>query len=1124
MRNARMACLTVILLLAPVAWSQIGTGTIDIRVEDSTGAVVAGATVNITHVQTGQTRQGRTNEEGSFRAPFLPIGGYTVSAESAGFKKRIISGLDLRVDQNAPITVLLEPGEVREIVEVTGVTPLLETNTASIGQVIDTAKILELPLNGRNAFALGLLAGNTTPVTGQGTNLPFVGGGGRFSSNEVMLDGADNNTGVGSGGNIGRAGIAYTPSVDAVAEFKVQTNNFSAEYGNSAGVVINATTRSGTNQIHGSVFEFLRNDKLDANNFFTNAAGQPKAEFRQNQPGGSLGGRILRNRTFFFADYEATRRRSGASATISDVPPASFRSGDFSSFSVPIFDPKSRILGPNGTVIATAFPSNRIPASQLNSTSQAIMGLVPLPDYGAPGAQSRNYFLQVPVRFNYDRWDARIDHSFSRNNNFFGRFSFGNQVSPSPSRFGAGQWIGGGATNLDFSRQLVLSDTHVFSPRVVNEFRFGFNRHNPSVAGTATKGVPFAKQNNLALFPFPEQGFPALIFTYSGAESGGAQFSQLGGGNSARVIENKFQWSDNLSATRGNHTLKVGADIRRLRIDTLFGTPFYGEKIFGSTFTYSSSSPGSGAPFADFLLGYPTTLGGTQMLDWGREREIYFGAYVQDDWKVSKRLTLNLGWRYDLFTQPVDARDLGSLFNDVTGQFQVPGKNGFSRAIVDGDHLHLAPRFGFAYQANSKFVVRGGMGSFYGMRDRNQQTTQFSNNFPNIPQYAAPPSIPSLTLAPGYTINTPISVLPSDPTLANYTAASPAGGTFRATDFHNAKFPYMEQANLTFQFQPKSTWVLEASFSAGNGKHLTTGCYNPNMIPFSAVIAGKTAQTLRPFPNISAVVSESASWGASYYRAAHFKIEKRFSRGLSFLANYTVAKNLERYGSGVCTFSTFATVFILDPYNPKTAKTYAALDVPQVFNVNFVYQLPWGPGRPWLKSGALSRVLGGWQINGIGTLRGGFPNFVQTNAIPATYANFNLPDRVSGVSMYLGQGPSGYLNPAAFRVPGTVPNVNGSPVVLYGNAAPAVIRGPGSTNLDFSLSKEFPIRERLKLQFRSEYFNLTNTPTFFLGSGSSSALTCTGTPGGPCTNKDFGTLSTGNATGRQGQFGLKLLF
>ncbi len=1124
MQNAARAFVIGVLAVAAVAWGQVSTGTINVVVQDSTGAVVPGAAVTIAHVQTGQTRQGQTNEVGTLRVTFLPIGQYTVSAEAAGFKKKVISGLDLRVDQNTTITAMLEPGEVREVVQVTEVTPLLESSTSSIGQVIDSAKILELPLNGRNVFALGLLAGNTTPVTGQGTNLPFVGGGGRFSSNEVMLDGADNNTTVNSG-SIGRAGISYTPSVDAVAEFKVQTNNFSAEFGNSAGVIINATIRGGTNQFHGSLFEFLRNDKLDANNFFANAAGSPKGKFRQNQMGGSLGGPIRRNQTFFFIDYEATRRRTAASSSISDVPPPAFRSGDFSTFSPPIFDPNARVMGPNGVVISTPLPNKQIPASLLNATSQAILSLVPPPNYGAPGAQSRNYFNAVPRRFNHDRWDARVDQSITPNNNFFGRFSFGNQVSPSPCRFGVGEWICGGSTGVDFTRQGVLSDTHVFSPQVVNEFRFGYNRHNPSIVGDAPKGVPFANQHKLALFPFPQQGFPGMVFSYSGAGSAaGAQFSGLGGGSSSMVFENRFQWADNLNITRGNHTFKTGVDIRRLRIETLFGSPFFGQYIFGSTFSFSSNSPGSGAPFADFLFGFPTTIEGSQMIDWGREREIYFGPYFQDDWKITRRLTLNLGLRYDLFTQPVDARDRGSIFNMWTGQFQVPNQNGFSRSIVDGDHNNWAPRAGFAYQVTPKFLIRGGLGIFYGMRDRNQQTTQFSNNFPNIPQYAAPSAIPTLSIAPGYTINTPIAVFPSDPTLKNFTVANPAPGTYRATVFDSAKFPYMEQVNLTFQYQARPTWLLEVSFSGGNGHHLTTGCFNPNTVRFEDALAGRNAQKDRPYPNVSAVVSQSASWGNSYYRAVHFKLEKRHSSGLSLLANYTVSKNLETYGSGVCTFSNLGTVFTLDYYHPELEKTYAALDVPQVFNLNYIYELPWGPGRPWLNSGLLSQVVGGWQVNGITTLRGGFVNQVATNAVPPTFANYNRPDRVSGVDMYLHKGPDGYLNPDHFRVPGTVLNYRGQPIVKYGNAAYAVARGPGSVNFDFSVFKQFRIKERYRIEFRSEYFNLTNTPTFFLGSGSSSALTCTGTPGGRCTNANFGTLATGSATGRQAQFGLKALF
>ncbi|MDP2990020.1 MAG: hypothetical protein Q8O57_05590, partial [Kiritimatiellota bacterium] len=455
--------------------------------------------------------------------------------------KKVTSGLELRVGQNTTITVVLEPGGTQQLIQVTGVSPLLEANTSSVGQVIDNAKILQLPLNGRNVFDLGLLAGNTTPVIGMGTNLPFVGGGGRFSSNEVMLDGTDNNTTT-NAGSIGRAGISYTPSVDAVAEFKVQTNNFSAEFGNSAGIVVNATTRSGTNQFHGILFEFLRNDKLDANNFFTNAVGKPKAPFRQNQMGGTLGGPILRDRTFFFIAYEATRRRTAASSAISDVPPASFRSGDFSSYTVPIFDPMARALDPNGQVLSTPFPNKQIPNSQLNRTDQAILSLVPLPNYGAPGAQQRNYFNQVPNRFNYDRWDVRVDHRISNRYSNFGRFSFGNQVTPVPGRFGVSEWMGGGITGVDFTRQAVLADTHVFSSSTVNEFRFGFNRHNPSNVGDAPKGVPFANQNGLALFPFPQPGFPAITFTYSGQGAAGTQFSGLGGGTAGLFIENRFQW------------------------------------------------------------------------------------------------------------------------------------------------------------------------------------------------------------------------------------------------------------------------------------------------------------------------------------------------------------------------------------------------------------------------------------------------------------------------------------------------------------------------------------------------------------------------------------------------------
>jgi Carboxypeptidase regulatory-like domain len=1118
------ATVAVILLSAPWGMhAQVSTGTISLEVQDSSGAFIPGGTVTLTHVGSGQVRTGLTAANGAFRAPFMPVGEYSIRVEVPGFKSNTTTGLILQVDQNATITITVEPGEVRELVQVTAATPLLEANTSSIGQVVENKKIVDLPLNGRNPFALGILAGNTTPIFGLGTNLTFVGGGGRAESNEIMIDGAENNT-TQNGNNIGRAGAAYTPSVDAVQEFKVQTNNFSSEFGYSAGTVMNVTMKSGSNSFHGTLFEFLRNNDLDANNFFSNKVGLPRAKFRQNQFGGAGGGPILPNRTFFFIDYEGTRQRTAATDAISDVPPASFRTGDFSAFGSAIYDPRARQIGPAGTVVSTPFPGNIIPASQINPTAAAVMGLVPLPNYGSPSAQSQNFDLQIPHRQNWDKWDTRIDHRVNSKNNLFGRFSFGNQVSPSPGRFGASNFLSGGSVQLQFSRQAVLNDTHLFTPNIVNEFRFGYTRYNGSaVAIGAAAGADFANKVGLAMFQAPVLTITGLTFPYSGGSQGAAEFSSIGGtGGSTPSFENRFQWADNLNITHGAHTFKMGADLRRFRIDALRAQG--GSFIFGSTFTASSDKSGSGAPFADFLLGYPTGLSpGVNMLDWGREREIYSGTYFQDDWKISRKLTLNLGLRYDLFTQPVDARDRGSMFSVAKGYFVLPNQNGLTRAMVDGDHNNFAPRAGFAYQATQKLVVRGGYGAFYGMRDRNTQTTQFAQNPPTVEQFAAPIVTPQ-TVAPPFTINTPIPGLTGDYLLSSYTAANPYQSNFRTVNFQAANMPVLHQFNVNVQFAPVNNWLIETSFTGALGRDLTSGWYNRNSLPLSAALAGKNTQADRPYPNINGWVIESGSWGSSHYAAANFKVERRFAQGFTLLANYTFSKNIENLGSGILNFTQYTTTIMLDSYNPKREKTYAPLDVPQVLIMSYLYELPWGVGRPWLHSGFLSRVLGNWKVNGITSLRGGFPSDVLTNLQPPVFSNFNVPDRVSGVDMYLHKGPDGYLNPAAFRVPGTLPNVNGVPVQNYGNSARGVVRGPGSVNTDFSIFKEFAATERYRLQFRSEFFNLTNTPTFFLGAPSGSPLTCKGSAGGPCTNSDFGTLANGTATGRQIQFGLKFLF
>ena len=456
-RLLAVACFVTAVILVPAA-AQISTGTIVGVVEDSSGAVVPNAEVILTHTATAEARHARTTSSGEFNVPFLHLGNFSVTVIASGFKTKTLSGITLRVDQTINLRIPLEVGAAAETVEVTGAAPIVDSATSSLGQVIENKQIIDLPLNGRNPFALGLLSGNATPMFGMGSNLPFIAGGGRFSANEVTLDGVDNNT-VSNAGAIGRNGIAVVPSVDAVQEFKVKTSTFSAEFGHAAGAVINATIKSGTNQFHGTVFEFLRNDKLDANNFFTNAAGRPRAPFHQNQFGGAVGGPVLRNRTFFFADYQGTRQATSAGSSVNDVPPAALRNGDFSSIKTPIYDPNTRHVGPSGNVIATPFKDNIIPPNRLNASSLAIAGLVPLPNFGSPGSVARNYFRQARSSSTTDQGDVRLDHTLSAKNNLFARFSMSDNSRPAVGTFPG--FIGGGTSSIDESKQAAFSDIHI---------------------------------------------------------------------------------------------------------------------------------------------------------------------------------------------------------------------------------------------------------------------------------------------------------------------------------------------------------------------------------------------------------------------------------------------------------------------------------------------------------------------------------------------------------------------------------------------------------------------------------------------------------------------------------------
>ena len=1112
-----------LLVTCALATAQVTSGTIVGVTTDSSGAVIPGAGITVVHQGTQDTRKTKTNERGEFNVPFVRTGDYSITAEMQGFRSRTQTGIKIQVDQTVRVEFVLEVGNLSEQVEVTTAAALIDTSTSSLGQVIANKQILELPLNGRNAFALGLLAGNTIPVQGMGTNLPFVTGGGRFGMNDVLLDGVDNNTSVTSGA-IGRAGIAYTPSVDAVEEFKVKTSSFSAEYGRSAGGIISATTKSGTNTLHGSTWEFLRNEKLDANNFFSNAGGTKRQAFKQNQFGFTLGGPVEipkvyhgKNKTFFFGDYEGTRRRTSASSNILDIPPPAFRAGDFSAYTPIIYDPRARRIGPAGTVISTPLPGNQIPQSLIHPGAAATLALLPAPNFGGAGAQTRNYLRIAPRPFDNDQFDVKLDQRIGDSDTISGRFSMSNATSPNPGSFDG--FIGAGSAAVRNTRSAALSETHIFSPSVVNEFRAGYARHNGSSVPNGTpEGVDFALKNKISMFPFPLQAFPGIQFAFSGQISSTAQFSSIGGGNPDLAIENTFQYADNLSVTRGNHTFKMGGDFRRYRFDAINGG---GTLIFGSIFSSSSDRAGSGAPLADFLFGYPSNTDGKQLLDWSRQRDLYAGFFFQDDWKLSPRLTLNIGIRYDLFTQPIDDRDRGGLFDLRTGKNAIPGKNGFSRAIVNGDHNNYAPRLGFAYTATSKLTLRSGAGIFFARKEQNQGVTQIGANIPNSPTVLFPVISASGTVTPPVNLSSPIALGASDPNFTGITAANPVSFNTRAPDFLNVPTPYVAQWNLNLQYAIRQDLMVEMSYSGTKGTKLIARA-NLNQIRLEDALAGRTAQADRPYPHINNTVGIDAAIANNIYHALNMRIEKRYRSGLAFMANYTWSKNLESNGNGDSSFNqNGGTTLPLNSYDLTKERSYAPLDVPRVFIFNSAYELPFGANQRWLKQhGPANWILGGWQLNGILSKRSGFPTDIRSSRIAAgnqMYATLNVPDRVPGVSMYL-PNPSvdGYFNPAAFTDPQQVRNSRGNLITLFGNSARRVARGPGATNVDFSILKNFKPMEKLNVQIRAEAFNLTNTPTFTLPSAS--------TPGLTIGNPAFGKLGSSSATGRQLQFGLKLSF
>ena len=1119
------------LLFAAVALSlsaQVDTGTIRGTIRDNTGAVIPGATVTVRDEGTSFTQTSKTDENGNYVFTPLKIGTYTIEVEQPGFKRERRTGLQLNIQQQLVSDFDLSVGELSAEVSVTAAAPLLQTENGSVGQVIESKSINDLPLNGRNyTFLARLVPGATVgQPEGRGLNANgwFTANGTRPAQNNYMLDGIDNNSN--SVDFLSGAAYVVKPPIDAIGEFKLQTNSFSAEFGRAGGAVLNASLKSGTNQFHGSVWEFLRNDKLDATDYFLNAAGQPKGSFKQNQFGASGGGPILKNKLFFFADYEGTRIRQGVPLTGYTVPTAAEVASGYTNFSDlialqtgsrtdalgrsfptgTIFDPTTVRQLSNGQYAADPFPGNIIPASRLDPNAVKLLSLFPAANQ--PGLYS-NYSVNRNATTDVNAFDTRIDANFSTEDQIFGRFSWSHAPTFSPGPF-TGFADGGGFGQGDQQVNTMgaaISYTHSFNPTLVNEARIGFSREFTSRVqpyGNDTSNIP-AKFGIQGILQTPGNGG----LPYFGI--GG--LSQLGSAEwlVSDRYSNTIQFTENLTKIYHSHTFKGGVEAQEIKFPWIAPPYSRGEFDFGGQFTSIPNITDSSTGRAQFLLtpSGPAQLGGANQVNASNfggvaAQRSYRGAYFQDDWKVSSRLTLNLGVRWDWFSPTgetygaqanfVPAAPGSALYiipasrkgnPNVSPSFtQLLAKDGIN-LVYSNDHggsglsdvqkNNFAPRFGFAYRVTDKLVMRGGYGIFYGAFENRggypslgySYPFQYSFSFP-APNSVQPVTFPNGTIG---TLENGLSSIPLDPTLVNA-----SGLTLRGIQLHY-KTPYVQSYNVTLQYQLTGHDSVEAGYVASLSRHVETfiGTNDQSVL----LPPGTNPQPFVPFPDFARGSSFADTIGTANYHSLQTKYERRLSSGLNLLVAYTFSKTRTDAGDLLSNGNVGG---FRAPYLPgwgiQKDMGLAAFDIRHAFSTSFIYDLPFGKGRAHMAQGnrGLEFLLGGWTMNGVLTLDTGQP--VTIGCSRGTGAGTGCFALYTGVDPYSGlHNVHQYYNPAAFRDPPVVTAIGQSDYSPLGGGNTQV-SGPGIHRLDFSLFKAFPVTETMRFEFRAESFNLTNTPSF----------------------------------------------
>ncbi len=1117
----------------PFAAGQSFTGTILGTVKDSSGAVVPGVEMTIVHLQTNREIKTTTNDRGEYVSVPLSVGHYRVEAALPGFKRAVRSGITLEVQQAAVVNFTLEIGEVAEKVEVVADAPLLEATTSTLGKVVDNRRILELPLNTRNVYDLvKLTPGIAGRVGNQYDQMNWSVYGTRIRSMDIIIDGATATHQTVTG----FTAVTVFPSVDAIQEFKVMGASVPAEYGRSLGSVLNVVYKSGSNDFHGSVYNFLRNSVFDANDFFANRRGEELASFKRNQFGGVWSGPIQRGKTFFMTSYEGLRERRFSSRTFT-VPTPLERRGDFSqTFNsraelVRIYDPFTTRPNPAGGFLRDPFPGNVIPPARTNPVGANVMNFYPPPNTpGKPFTNQDNYARSGSTALNIDNFDIRIDRHLSAAQKFFVRYSRRYLEQAPATLFPKQLAIAEGRINQENDpRNVVAEHSYALSQTSVLTTRLGFAR------------TIFVYDNQGLGFLPSSLGLPKLIDTVADEtmfprfESTG--YVSLGDRDHRYSGFNTYSAAASLDQTRGEHTLKVGFEGRLFRINVRELRSPSGEFRFNEGFTQGPNplraSANAGNSVASLLLG--TGRPGDRLFTKYKDvaaQSFYLAGYIQDDWRLSPKLTLNLGLRYDLETPRTErydrlnyfdpkARsplaDLAPGFPDLRGGLIYMGVNGRSRRQYDWDRYDFAPRLGLAYRATPSTVIRAGYAHIYAASFKAASGTDTPYGFRGETQWVS--TLDGIT--PLHLLSNPYpnGLLP--PQGASQGLLSAAGEGFRPK-FRDDKVPWTQQWNLTIQRELPSQILLEVGYVGTRGRELAMQRY-PNQLdpkqmvlgpklnelvdnPFfgiagRGVLAGpkvSRAQLLRPYPQFDTLEGARDTGGSSWYNGLLVTVKKRMSRGLQLEGSYTWSKTFD-----------IGEDDLQNIYDLPAYRALAANDIARRFVISYIYELPFGRGRRLGgdSSGVVNWLIGGWQFNGITSFQTGTPLSLTASNTAGIFnprTNPNNNGRSGKLSGRRQDRLNRWFDTSVFSQPEPF---------TFGNLATRVpdIRNDGVRNFDLSLFKEFRPQERMRVQFRLEALDAFNSPQF-------------GDPVASVTSRSFGQVSSQANAPRQIQFGLKVLW